>query len=95
MVFKIANKHTEMPLSVFLYLSRTKGLDIKKRVRQFAARGDVSKHIKRKHLRNLAASTDIACNICDRKFDKVMHLQRHAIGFHSTATGQLPWAINE
>lgn len=76
------------PLFCFICLGQ-KELDIKKRVQQFASHGDVSKHIKRNHLQNLAASTEIMCNICDRKFDKVMHFQRHAIDFHSTVTGSV------
>jgi hypothetical protein len=74
------------PLFCFICLGQSE-LDMKKRVQQFASHGDVSKHIKRKHLQNIAAGTVISCNICDQKFDKIMHFQRHAIDFHSTVTG--------
>ncbi|KAI3226235.1 hypothetical protein DTO012A9_9396 [Penicillium roqueforti] len=84
----ITNDHR--PLFCFICLGQ-KDLDMKKRLQQFASHGDVSKHIKRKHLQNLAANTKIACNICDRDFDKVMHFQRHAIDFHSTVTGPVPF----
>ncbi|KAJ5507903.1 hypothetical protein N7527_010046 [Penicillium freii] len=76
------------PLFCFICLGQ-KELDMKKRVQQFASHGDVSKHIKRKHLQNIAAGTVTTCNICDQKFDKVMHFQRHAIDFHSTVTGSV------
>lgn len=76
------------PLFCFICLGQ-KELDMKKRVQQFASHGDVSKHIKRKHLQNIAAGTVISCNICDQKLDKVMHFQRHAIDFHSTVTGSV------
>ncbi|KAK4862951.1 hypothetical protein LT330_010695 [Penicillium expansum] len=79
------------PLFCFICLGQSE-LDMKKRVQQFASHGDVSKHIKRKHLQNIAAGTVISCNICDQKFDKVIHFQRHAIDFHSTVTG--PAALN-
>lgn len=76
------------PLFCFICLGQTE-LDMKKRVQQFASHGDVSKHIKRKHLQNFATSTEIACNVCNRKFDKMMHFQRHAIDLHSTVTGSV------
>jgi len=44
------------PLFCFICLGQ-KELDMMKRVQQFASHGDVSKHIKRKHLQNLTTST--------------------------------------
>jgi hypothetical protein len=64
-------------------------LDLKKRVQQFSSHGDVSKHIKRKLLQNIASSPVISCNVCDKKFVEVMHFQRHANDSHSTVTGFL------
>ncbi|KAJ5086714.1 hypothetical protein NUU61_008021 [Penicillium alfredii] len=64
-------------------------LDIKKRIQRFSSHGDVTKHIKRKHLQNLASSTVLACNVCDKEFAEVMHFQRHADDSHSTVTGPL------
>jgi hypothetical protein len=58
------------PLFCFIYVGQ-QNLALKKRVQQFSSYGDVSKHIKRKHLRNLASSTVIASNICDKKFAEV------------------------
>ncbi|CEO59611.1 hypothetical protein PMG11_04283 [Penicillium brasilianum] len=76
------------PLFCFICVGQ-QNLALKKRVQQFSSHGDVSKHIKRKHLQNLASSTVIACNVCDQKFPEVMHFQRHANDSHSTVTGPL------
>jgi hypothetical protein len=79
------------PLFCFICVGQ-QNLALKKRVQQFSSHGDVSKHIKRKHLQNLASNTVIACNVCDEKFLEVMHFQRHASDSHSTVTGPL-WSM--
>ncbi|CAG8071389.1 unnamed protein product, partial [Penicillium nalgiovense] len=76
------------PLFCFICVGQ-QNLALKKRVQLFSSHGDVSKHIKRKHLQNLGSSTVIACNVCDKKFAEVMHFQRHANDSHSTVTGPL------
>lgn len=81
------------PLFCFICLGQ-RDLDITKRVQRFASHGDVTKHIKRKHLQNLVSSTMIACNVCDKKFAEVMHFQRHANDSHSTVTGPLWCAVS-
>ena len=73
------------PRICFICLGQ-QSLDLPKRVKQFATHGDVSKHIKRKHLQNSKSSCALACRLCDKEFAKEMHLQRHAIDFHSTVT---------
>lgn len=80
------------PLYCFICLGQ-RDLDIAKRAQQFASHGDVTKHIKRKHLQNIVSSATIACNICDEKFTEVMHFQRHANDSHSTVTGPLWCAV--
>lgn len=74
------------PLFCFICLGQS-DLDLAKRVQQFSSHGDVTKHIKRKHLQNIMSSTSIACHVCDEKFGEVMHFQRHATDSHSTVTG--------
>lgn len=73
------------PLFCFICLGQPE-LDIVKRTYKFASHGDVTKHIKRKHLRHISTPSDIRCNICDEQFSCKMHLQRHAIDIHSTVT---------
>jgi hypothetical protein len=82
------------PLFCFIYVGQ-QNLALKKRVQQFSSYGDVSKHIKRKHLQNLSSSTVIACNVCDKEFAEVMHFQRHAHDSHSTVTGPLWGAFSK
>ncbi|KAJ6092776.1 hypothetical protein N7486_008065 [Penicillium sp. IBT 16267x] len=76
------------PLFCFICLGQ-QDLDITKRVQRCSSHGDVTKHIKRKHLQSLVSNTIIACNVCDEKFTKVMHFQRHASDSHKTAMGPL------
>ncbi|KAJ5248104.1 hypothetical protein N7524_012064 [Penicillium chrysogenum] len=82
------------PLFCFICVGQ-QNLALKKRVQLFSSHGDVSKHIKRKHLQNLSSSTVIACNVCDKKFAEVMHFQRHANDSHSTVTGPLWRAVSK
>ncbi|KAJ5491671.1 hypothetical protein N7539_003238 [Penicillium diatomitis] len=83
---KVAKDHR--PLFCFICVGQ-ENLALKKRVQRFSSHGDVSKHIKRKHLRNLVSSSAIACNVCDKTFAEVMNFQRHASDSHSTVTGLL------
>lgn len=80
------------PLFCFICLGQ-RDLDLTKRAQKFASHGDVTKHIKRKHLKKMESSQTIACNICDEKFTEIMHFQRHAIDSHKTVTGPL-WCAN-
>jgi transcription elongation factor Elf1 len=61
-------------------------LDIEKRTQAFSAHGDVTKHIKRKHLKHIVEGKVLSCGICGETFLQKMHLQRHAIDAHSTVT---------
>ena len=82
------------PLFCFICVGQ-QNLALKKRVQQFSSHRDVSKHVKRKHLQNLASSAIIACNVCDKKFAEVMHFQRHANDSHSTVAGPLWCAVSK
>ncbi|KAJ6112296.1 hypothetical protein N7523_002118 [Penicillium sp. IBT 18751x] len=80
------------PLFCFICLGE-QNLDLTQRVKRFASHADVTKHIKRKHLKKIVPNSTIECNICDEKFTEVMHFQRHANDSHSTVTGPLWCAI--
>ncbi|KAL6228990.1 hypothetical protein BDW75DRAFT_235532 [Aspergillus navahoensis] len=82
---KGARKKVERLLFCFICLGQP-DLDIKKRTYKFSSPGDVTKHIKRKHLQYISVLSDISCNICDKRFSCKMHLQRHAIDVHATVT---------
>ena len=76
------------PLFCFICLGQG-DLDLAKRVQRFSSHGDVTKHIKTKHLKKILSSETITCNICETEFKEVMHFQRHANDSHSTVTGPL------
>ena len=78
-------KADERPRICFICLGQP-NLDLNKRVQRFATHGDVSKHIKRKHLRHSAMDSSRTCNLGGLQFLEIMHLQRHAIDVHSTVT---------
>ncbi|KAJ6144084.1 hypothetical protein N7471_003537 [Penicillium samsonianum] len=81
------------PLFCFICLGQ-RDLDPPKRAQKFASHGDVTKHIKRKHLKKVKPSETIACNICDETFSEIMHFQRHASDSHKTVTGPLWCAVS-
>ncbi|KAK7937416.1 uncharacterized protein PG986_014284 [Apiospora aurea] len=54
--------------------------------REFYTPGDLSKHFKRKHLRNLKDDDSSECPACLRTLDHKMHLQRHALEIHGTVS---------
>lgn len=81
------------PLFCFICVGQP-DLDPTKRAQQFASHGDVTKHIKIKHLKKMVSSQSIACNICDKKFTEIMHFQRHASDSHKTVTGPLWCAVS-
>lgn len=76
------------PLFCFICVGQ-QGLDITKRVQEFHSHADVTKHIRRKHLKKLVPSATIACNVCDETFPESMDFQRHAFDLHKTLTGPL------
>jgi hypothetical protein len=80
-----SEKILDRPLFCFICLGQ-QGLDIEKRTYKFSSHGDVTKHIKRKHLRHISTQTEIRCNVCDKLFSCKMHLQRHAFDMHATVT---------
>ncbi|CAG8076758.1 unnamed protein product [Penicillium salamii] len=81
------------PLFCFICVGQP-DLDPTKRAQQFASHGDVTKHIKIKHLKKMVSSQSIACNICDKTFTEIMHFQRHASDSHKTVTGPLWCAVS-
>ncbi|PLN74657.1 hypothetical protein BDW42DRAFT_189660 [Aspergillus taichungensis] len=82
---KPSEKGIERPLFCFICLGQ-QDLDIGKQTHKFSSHGDVTKHIKRKHLRHISTQSDIRCNVCDEFFSCKMHLQRHAFDLHLTVT---------
>jgi hypothetical protein len=61
-------------------------LDLDKCTQVFKTHGDVTKHIKRKHMKNIKEGDPIDCGLCKLPLAHKMHLQRHAIEVHSTVT---------
>jgi hypothetical protein len=59
-------------------------LDIEKRTQKFYEHGDVTKHIRRKHLKNMTVAESPACRIHSETFPHTQAFQRHAIDTHST-----------
>ncbi|KAK6840677.1 C2H2 finger domain protein [Apiospora arundinis] len=53
-------------------------------IHEFFMPGDVTKHLRRKHLRKLKDDEPSVCLACDVKLDHKMHLQRHALEIHGT-----------
>lgn len=47
-------------------------------INEFYTSSDLSKHFRRKHLKNLRSEDKIYCHICDMQLDHKMHLQSHA-----------------
>ncbi|THC92685.1 hypothetical protein EYZ11_007824 [Aspergillus tanneri] len=82
---KPSKKGIGRPLFCFICLGQ-QDLDIGKRTYKFSSHGDVTKHIKRKHLRHISTQSEIRCNVCDELFSCKMHLQRHAFDMHATVT---------
>ncbi|KAJ6166764.1 hypothetical protein N7470_002211 [Penicillium chermesinum] len=82
---KPSEKGIKRPLFCFICLGQ-QDLDFEKRTYKFSSHGDVTKHIKRKHLRHISTQSEIRCNVCDEIFSCKMHLQRHAFDMHSTVT---------
>lgn len=82
---KPSEKGIERPLFCFICLGQ-QDLDIEKRTYKFSSHGDVTKHIKQKHLRHISTQSDIRCNVCDEIFLCKMHLQQHAFDMHLTVT---------
>ena len=51
---------------------------------EFHSPGDVTKHFRRRHLRNLRAGQVISCTACSMPLDHKEHLQNHARRIHGT-----------
>ncbi|EED11910.1 conserved hypothetical protein [Talaromyces stipitatus ATCC 10500] len=75
----------QRPLLCFLCVGNP-NLDIVKRTQTFKAHGDVTKHIKRKHLKHIVEGNVVSCGVCGQTFLRKMELQRHASDAHSTVT---------
>ncbi|KAH6976779.1 hypothetical protein EDB80DRAFT_692446 [Ilyonectria destructans] len=48
-------------------------------IHEFYTSGDVTKHLRRKHLSNLRDGDKIQCHVCDMSLDHKMHLKNHAL----------------
>lgn len=53
-------------------------------IHEFFMPGDVTKHLRRKHLGNLKDDESSVCPACDMKLDHKMHLKAHALKIHGT-----------
>ena len=55
-------------------------------INAFYTSSDLSKHFRRKHLKNLRSEDKIHCQVCDMLLDHKMHLQSHAERVHGTVS---------
>ncbi|KAH7113155.1 hypothetical protein B0J13DRAFT_631272 [Dactylonectria estremocensis] len=53
-------------------------------IHEFYTSGDLTKHLRRKHLSNLQDGYKIQCHVCDMSLDHKMHLKNHALRVHGT-----------
>jgi len=86
----IASKE-ERPRRCFLCVGLALRLEpddpcIEELTHEFYRAGDVSKHFRRKHLKNIREGDDIECGACYMPLDHKMHLQRHALQIHGTVS---------
>ncbi|KAK4148490.1 C2H2 finger domain protein [Chaetomidium leptoderma] len=58
-------------------------------VHEFHSPGDVTKHFRRAHLKNLRENEAIRCTACDLALVNEQHLKCHAINVHGT----VPWPL--
>ncbi|KAI0410839.1 C2H2 finger domain protein [Xylaria grammica] len=58
---------------------------------EFHAPGDLTRHFRRKHLKNLQKGELIRCTACDLHLEHQMHLQNHARTVHGTVVTRPLW----
>ncbi|KAK4139042.1 uncharacterized protein C8A04DRAFT_41024 [Dichotomopilus funicola] len=84
----IASKE-ERPRRCFLYIGLVLHLEpgdpcIEELTHEFYSAGDLNKHFRQKHLKNIQQGDDIEYGACYMPLDHKIHLQRHALQIHST-----------
>lgn len=77
--------HDKRPKYCFICVGNP-NLDIERRTQRFYEHGDVTKHIRRKHLKNITVTDAPVCRLHDETFPHPQAFQRHAIDTHSTVT---------
>lgn len=55
-------------------------------LREFYTSGDLTKHVRRKHLKKLKNHDSSYCQVCKIELKDKAHLQNHALGIHGTVT---------
>jgi hypothetical protein len=55
-------------------------------IHEFFSSTDLTKHFKRKHLKNIRVGYQIYCHVCDMELDHKKHLQNHAHLIHGTVS---------
>ncbi|KAF2184180.1 hypothetical protein K469DRAFT_580926, partial [Zopfia rhizophila CBS 207.26] len=75
--------YKEKRLRIF-FLCLGENLPIERRIQEFSTLGDLSKHLKRKHLQYIKEGDSLRCKLCQVSLAHKMHLQRHALEVHGT-----------
>ncbi|KAK7927845.1 hypothetical protein PG985_004843 [Apiospora marii] len=91
MVSVFVHNKKDRPRRCFLCVGKARSLPpedplVQELLQEFYTSGDLSKHFRRKHLRNLDKDESSECPVCEIKLDHKMHLQRHALDFHGTVS---------
>ncbi|KAL2127862.1 hypothetical protein VTI74DRAFT_10075 [Chaetomium olivicolor] len=81
----------ERPRRCFICIGNAMSLapddpNVEKLIDEFYTSSDLSKHFRRRHLKNLRASDKIECRVCCMSLDNKMHLQNHAHRIHGTVS---------
>jgi hypothetical protein len=77
---------TEKRPTICVFCLSNESLPLDARIYAFGTSGDLSKHCRRKHLKNIKEGEKIRCEICKMSLDNKMHLQRHLMEIHGTVT---------
>lgn len=91
MVSVFVRNKKDRPRRCFLCVGKARSLPpedplVEEFIHEFYTSGDVSKHFRRKHLKNLSDNDSSDCPACDITLDHKMHLQRHALEIHGTVS---------
>jgi hypothetical protein len=82
---KVSVFKDKRPNVCFLCLGN-KRLPLAQRIRPFSTLGDLSKHLRRKHLQCIKSGEGLSCNLCKVSLPDKMHVQRHAQEIHATVS---------
>lgn len=86
----VRNKE-QRPRRCFLCVGKARSLSPDDRymdqlLHEFYTSGDLTKHVRRKHLKKLETHDSSYCPVCDIKLEHKAHLQNHALRIHGTVT---------